>query len=110
MLPVHTMKGIAAEDTRQGGALIVCNGLLSGSIPSIRNTESYLGDNDAVYRNYSRLSMRNLRLKTTDEDVLAVIVVLTSFGNGTKFDSCHLLLFEKETRPTSMMLVRDASL
>src|SRR5690348_510475 len=45
-----------------------------------------------------------------EEDFLAVIVVLTSFRNGTKFDSGHFLFFEKKTRPASMMFVRDASL
>ena len=109
MLWVHTMKGIAARDTQQRGALIACNGLPSGSIPSIRKNQPELSHHDAVYRIYSRLSMRNLRLETTDEDVLAVIV-FGAVRHRPKFHSRHLLLFQKETRPTSMVPVGDTSL
>lgn len=107
MLWVHTMKGIAARDTQQRGALIACNGLPSGSIPSIRKNQPELTDNDAVYRIYCRLSMRNL--ETTDKDVLAVIV-FDPVRHRPKFHSRHLLLFQKETRPTSVVPGGDASL
>src|SRR4029453_3779020 len=103
------MKGIAAEGTQQCGALMACNALPSGSIPSIRKSSSELRDNDAVYRISHRLSMQNLRFRATRKDVLAVIV-FGSVRHGPKFDPRDFGLFEKQAGPASMVFLGNSPL
>lgn len=103
------MKGTAAEVTQQRGALIACKGLPSGSMPFIRNMNKNLGHKDAVYRICDSLSMRNFGLRTTQKDLLTMIV-FRSLGNRPKLHSRHLVLFEKQAGPTSMVFLSNAAL
>src|SRR5262245_16686755 len=95
---VHTMKGMAAEHTQQGGCLMASKWLLWGSMlcPSVSRISVFQRACQSVGCERRRLvdGIRTDSWPAMDKYILAVIV-LGSFRNGTKFHSRHRVAFDE---------------
>ena len=104
MLWVHTMKGIAARDTQQRGALIACNGLPSGSIPSIRKNQPELSHHDAVYRNLTLATAQNAFSRGALAVPESVFVAADPGAAGEIFCACSTNASSPAVRPMELPL------